>query len=54
VEPVICNATRMIIMENGRIQQDRPPSELVKELETYGIKEPCASKLGRKPLPWLN
>ncbi len=53
VEPIICEATRIIIMENGVIKKDCPPMEILKDLESHGIKEPCASKFGKLPLPWL-
>ncbi|MCK5836565.1 MAG: ABC transporter ATP-binding protein [Desulfobacula sp.] len=54
IETVICEATRLIIMENGRIKEDGAPSDLVKHLESYGVKEPCSSKFGLGIQPWRN
>ncbi len=53
VEPVICEATRIIIMEDGTVKQDGSPLNIVTRLESYGIREPCASKLGLGLTPWL-
>jgi biotin transport system ATP-binding protein len=53
VETIIYNATRIIIMENGQIKEDGTPADMVKHLESYGIKEPCSSKFGLGIKPWL-
>ncbi|CCK79388.1 MULTISPECIES: energy-coupling factor ABC transporter ATP-binding protein [Desulfobacula] len=53
METVICEATRLIIMENARIKQDGKPCDLIRCLESYGIKEPCSSKFGLGIQPWL-
>jgi len=53
VETVIYNATRIIIMEQGLIKEDGAPSDIVRLLESYGIKEPCSSKFGLGLQPWL-
>jgi len=52
VEPVIGEATRIIIMENGRIKKDGHPQDLVRHLEASGIREPCSSKFGLGIKPW--
>ena len=52
IEPVICEAGRMIIMGNGSIMEDGAPLDLVRCLESYGIREPCFSKFGLKPQSW--
>lgn len=46
VETIINDATRIIIMENGLVKEDGRPLDLVKLLESYGIREPWASKFG--------
>ncbi len=53
VETVIYDATRIIIMEQGLIKENGAPSDIVKLLEPYGIKEPCSSKFGLGIQPWL-
>ncbi len=52
IEPVIPEATRIIIMENGKIRLDGAPLALVTHLESYGIREPCFSKFGVKMASW--
>ncbi|MCF8044878.1 MAG: energy-coupling factor ABC transporter ATP-binding protein [Desulfarculaceae bacterium] len=54
VEKIIDKAGRMIIMQNGTIVADGPPSLHVQALEQYGIREPCASRYGMKPADWVN
>ncbi|MBT3176065.1 MAG: ABC transporter ATP-binding protein [Desulfobacula sp.] len=53
VETVIYNATRIIIMENGQVKEDGNPADVVRHLESFGIKEPCSLKLGFGIKPWL-
>jgi len=53
VETIICEATRIIIMEKGLIKEDGEPDSIVKYLESYGVKEPCSSKFGLGLQPWL-
>ncbi len=53
VDTVIYDATRIIIMEKGRIKEDGSPIDIVKCLESYGVKEPFASKSGQGIQPWL-
>jgi len=46
VETIICEATRIIIMEDAQIKEDGNPLEIIKHLESYGVREPCSSKFG--------
>jgi len=52
IEPVIFEATRMIIMEKGSVKEDDVPLNLVGRLESYGVREPCFSKFGLEPQSW--
>ena len=52
VEIAICEATRIIIMEEGKIVADGHPEKMVCLLESYGVKEPCCSKFGLGLKPW--
>ncbi len=56
IEKIISCATRLIIMNNGTIEADDKPVNLLKQLEKFGIKEPCASKLGMEfdKISWTN
>ncbi|MCD4722445.1 MAG: energy-coupling factor ABC transporter ATP-binding protein [Desulfobacula sp.] len=46
VETVICEATRIIIMEDRQIKKDGNPLDMIKHLESHGVREPCSSKFG--------
>lgn len=52
IEPVIFEATRMIILENGKIMEDGAPLNLAGRLESYGVREPCFSKFNMEPASW--
>jgi biotin transport system ATP-binding protein len=54
LEKLIAHTDRLIIMENGRIVRDGLPSQLLKELEAFGIREPLPSRLGMEVYSWLN
>jgi biotin transport system ATP-binding protein len=53
VEEVITYASRMLIMDGqGRLVKDGPPRELLGNLEHFGIREPCFSRMGYSVPPW--
>jgi biotin transport system ATP-binding protein len=52
LEPVIFNATRIIIMEDGNIRKDDKPQNCVKHLEEFGVKEPISTKFAPKTIKW--
>ncbi len=54
VETIIDRSTRIIIMEKGEIREDGKPDQMVKLLESYGVREPCSSKLGFGIKPWIS
>ncbi|MGD9105325.1 MAG: ABC transporter ATP-binding protein [Desulfobacterales bacterium] len=54
LEKVIAHADRLIIMKDGRVVKDGIPSQLLGDLEVFGIREPCASRLGMEVPSWLN
>jgi biotin transport system ATP-binding protein len=54
LEKIIAHADRLIIMKDGKVVKDGHPSQLFGELETFGIKEPVASRLGMEVQSWLN
>lgn len=53
LEKVIAHADRLLIMDNGRIVRDNKPQELFKDLEHFGVRQPCASRIGGKVSSWL-
>lgn len=53
LEKVILHVDRLLLMQNGNIVRDDKPSNLFKELETFGVREPCASRLNVSLQSWL-
>lgn len=54
LEKVIAHAGRLILLAKGRIVRDGPPGKIIKETELFGVREPCASRLGLEVSSWLN
>jgi biotin transport system ATP-binding protein len=54
LEKLIAHTDRLVIMHHGGIVRDGLPSQLLGELEAFGIREPCASRLGMEVHSWLN
>jgi biotin transport system ATP-binding protein len=54
LEKLIAHTDRLVIMQDGGIVKDGSPSQLLGDLETFGIREPCASRLGMEVYSWLN
>jgi biotin transport system ATP-binding protein len=54
LEKLIAHTDRLVIMQDGGIAKDGLPSQLLGQLEDFGIREPCASKLGMEVHSWLN
>jgi biotin transport system ATP-binding protein len=53
LEKVIVHADRLLIMQGGQILRDDLPHKLFKELESFGVREPCASRLNLVLESWL-
>lgn len=53
LEKVIAHADRLLIMKGGRIVRDDRPQDLFQELEVFGVRQPCASRLGGEVGSWL-
>lgn len=53
LEKVIAHVDRLIIMADGKIIRDDSPERLYGELEQFGVREPCASRMGRDVVSWL-
>ncbi|MBF0241176.1 MAG: ABC transporter ATP-binding protein [Desulfamplus sp.] len=52
IEKCIFWASRMLIIHEGRLVADDKPQYLLKDVEKFGIREPCASKLGMNIMAW--
>lgn len=54
VEKILAHATRLIIMEAGRIVEDGKPAALIERLERYGVRPPNLDGRGLSGVTWLN
>lgn len=54
IEKIIAHAQRLIIMEGGKIVRDGLPEKLMTEAEAFGVREPCASRMGMEVHSWLS
>lgn len=54
LEKVVSYADRMVILEQGRVARDASPSSLLPEVEFFGLRQPCAARLGLEVVPWLS
>ena len=53
LEKVVAHTDRLVIMKDGKVVRDGSPAQLFGELEVFGIREPCASRMGREVSSWL-
>jgi len=53
LEKVIAHADRLLIMDFGKIVRDDKPQELFKDLESFGVRQPCSSRMGAEVSSWL-
>lgn len=54
LEKVIAHTDRLVIMNHGKVVKDGSPDRLIGELEAFGIRQPCAYRLGVEVQSWLN
>ena len=54
LEKIIAHADRLVLMQNGKIIRDGRPQEISSYLEDYGVRQPCAYRMGREAESWLN
>ncbi len=54
LEKVIAHTDRLVIMNDGKVVKDGLPGKLLGELEAFGIRQPCAYRLGAEVQSWLN
>lgn len=54
LEKVMAHTDRLIIMNHGKVVKDGSPDQLIGELEAFGIRQPCAYRLGGEVQSWLN
>ncbi|MEW6670558.1 MAG: ABC transporter ATP-binding protein [Thermodesulfobacteriota bacterium] len=54
LEKVIAHAGRLILLADGSIVRDGLPGDIIREAELFGVRAPCASRLGLEVSSWLN
>ena len=54
LEKIVYHADRLIVMSAGRIVRDGPPCGIIGEIERFGVRAPCASRLGLEAPSWLS
>ena len=54
LEKVIAHADRLILMADGRVAADGPPPEILPRTEAFGVRRPCAVRLGGTVESWLS
>ncbi|MEN8780866.1 MAG: ABC transporter ATP-binding protein [Desulfobacterales bacterium] len=53
LEKIIYHADRLIVMNGGHVVRDGPPGDIVGEIESFGVRAPCVSRLGLEAESWL-
>jgi biotin transport system ATP-binding protein len=54
LEKIIAHADRLILMRSGKIARDGLPHDIFGDLEAFGVRKPCAFRLGQELGSWLN
>ena len=54
LEKIIAHADRLILMQKGKIIRDGVPADIMTGIEAFGVREPCALRLGLEAESWLN
>ena len=54
LEKIIVHADRLILMHGGKIVRDGIPGDIMKDVELFGVRKPCAFRLGLEAESWLN
>jgi biotin transport system ATP-binding protein len=54
IEKVIAHANRLLIMQDGKVTRDGIPDKILREAEVFGVRAPCATRLGMEVASWLS
>ena len=54
LEKIVAHAGRLVLMKDGKVVKDGLPEEVVRTVETYGVREPCDSRRGMEIASWLS
>jgi biotin transport system ATP-binding protein len=53
VEKILFYTERLIVLEKGKIVRDGPPERIVTDLERFGVRAPCSTRMGLEVVSWL-
>ena len=53
IEKVAAHASRVLVMSQGGLVRDGRLDEVAQDVEQYGVRRPCASRLGQEVGSWL-
>jgi biotin transport system ATP-binding protein len=54
LEKVVAHADRLVVLKDGRLVMQGAPNIVVQHVETFGVRAPCAVRLGLEFDSWLN
>ncbi len=54
LEKIASHADRVVVMSEGRVVRDGIPADVIPGIEVFGVREPCASLLGKEIPSWLS
>ncbi|CAB5142911.1 ATPase component BioM of energizing module of biotin ECF transporter [Olavius algarvensis associated proteobacterium Delta 3] len=54
LEKVITHADRLVILFEGEVVRNGAPADLLEETENFGVRQPCAARLGGEVPSWLD
>jgi len=54
IEKIITHANRLLIMEDGKVVRDGMPDKILQEAEVFGVRMPCATRMGMEVASWLS
>jgi energy-coupling factor transporter ATP-binding protein EcfA2 len=54
LDKVLAHASRLVVLQAGRIVRDGPPAEAASGLEAYGVRSPRRAAAELEALTWLN
>ena len=54
LEKIIHHADRLVVMQDGKIVRDGIPDDIVGDVESFGVRQPCALRMGLEVPRWHN
>jgi biotin transport system ATP-binding protein len=54
LEKVVAHADRLVVLKDGRLILQGAPQTIVQHVEAFGVRAPCAIRLGLEFDSWLN